>query len=370
MMSGLELTIRLLAGVVLVFVNAFFVAVEFAMTRLRQVSEEEVRAKFSDYPGLARAWEMTNELEIYLTGCQLGITLSTIVLGVVTEPAFTKAIRPIFEWMGLGTSNVEVVSVVVAVFFINLVHKIWGEQAPTYLGVERPLQVAGYCAPLLWGWSKVMQPFIYLGDGLAKWTLRLFGVEMTRSWTEAEEGEDGEDVAKSAHTVPEVREALLRTLSKSELPEDRREEVLNALEIDEVVAREIMIPREEVVALDGADPFEQNRQILKECGFTRYPLVDGGLDALTGVIYVPSITGHFDDLATGKVTFEELAHEPVWVDAETSVANLIDRLQREQQEVAIIHEDDTRQPIGIVTITDAFEAIFGGVEDPLDVQAA
>jgi len=180
---NLELPLRLVGGLLLVGANAFFVAVEFALTRLRQFSPDE----FEGDEGLQAAWEMTERLEIHLTGCQLGISASSILLGVVAEPAVTRLLEPLVSPLGLSARTTSVISVVVGVVLINLVHKIWGEQAPTYLGVERPLAVARRLAPTLRIWSSVMDPIIRLGDGLAKATLRPFGVEITRSWTEESE---------------------------------------------------------------------------------------------------------------------------------------------------------------------------------------
>lgn len=144
-----EIGIRLGAGLALVFVNAFFVASEFALTRARQLTREE----FTGEPGLERAWEMTERLEIYLTSCQLGITTSSILLGVVAEPAVTALLEPLIGGLDLAEGTRHVVSIVLAVVVINLVHKIWGEQAQTYPGVERPRLVARWLAPGLYGWT-------------------------------------------------------------------------------------------------------------------------------------------------------------------------------------------------------------------------
>jgi len=183
-----ELTIRLVAGVLLTAANAYFVAAEFALTRARQLPEE----KYQKYRSTRLAWKMTEKLEIYLTGCQLGISTTSVLLGVVAEPAVTELMLPVTELLGLSEATTRTVSVVLAVILIQLVHKIWGEQAPTYLGVEEPVLVARFTAPGHYVFSKIFYPVIKAGDGLAKWTLRLFGFEISRSWVEAEEeGDEG-----------------------------------------------------------------------------------------------------------------------------------------------------------------------------------
>ncbi len=133
-----DIAVRLAAGFGLVLVNAFFVTTEFALTRIRQLPAED----FEGSRNLRRAWEMTERLEIYLTGCQLGISVSSILLGVIAEPAFTALLEPLFGAVDWSAGTRHVVAVTLAVVLMNLIHKIWGEQAPTYLGVERPREVS------------------------------------------------------------------------------------------------------------------------------------------------------------------------------------------------------------------------------------
>ena len=145
-MTPLEVGIRLVAGVALILANGFFVAIEFALTRVRQFSESEF-----DRPGLRRAWAMTDELEIYLTSCQVGITASSIAVGVVAEPALSALFEPLFDDTALAAVGA---GGVVAFVVINLVHLTHGEQTPTYLGVERTKTVCRYGATPLYYYTK------------------------------------------------------------------------------------------------------------------------------------------------------------------------------------------------------------------------
>lgn len=351
---SLELIIRLVSGVLLVASNAFFVATEFALTRLRQFPEEEIE----DRPGLRQAWEMTERLEIHLTGCQLGITSSSILLGIVAEPAVTHLLEMVFDQAPVGGTARHVTAVVVAVVFINLVHKIWGEQAPTYLGVESPLAVLERLAvPLRW-WTRIANPIIRLGDGLAKWTLGLFGVEITRSWTEAET-EPAEGVSTG-----DVRRQLREVLSRGRLSEERRQEVLNTLDIGSTPVREIMIPREETAELRMDRSVEENLAEIGRSRYVRYPLCRSEGGEVVGVVYVPALFERLDAIRSGETGLTDIAADAVFVDEDRAVSDVIDRLQQEGQELALVR--DGRRVTGLVTITDAFEAIAGDVEDPLD----
>lgn len=132
---------------------------------------------------------MTERLEIYLSGCQVGITVSSVGLGVVAEPAVTAVLGLLVGAAGVGTvgaSGHTAVSVILAFSIINLLHVIVGEQAPTCLGIERTKFVARYGAPLLYWWTSLMAPVIVTADWAAKWLLGVFGIDITRSLADEE----------------------------------------------------------------------------------------------------------------------------------------------------------------------------------------
>jgi len=349
-METWELIARLVAGVVLVAMNAFFVMTEFALTRAPQLGEEA----FQDDERLRIAWKMTEELEIYLTGCQLGISTTSVVLGVVAEPAFTVMLEPLLGWLPEGSQRAT--STVIGVIFIQLVHKIWGEQAPTYLGVERPLAVARFAAPIHYAFTKATSPVIRAGDGIAKWTLRLFGVEVTRSWVE-------EEVADEPDVSP--RERVRRALSGASMPEDRKEEVRLAVEIDRIAVAEVAVGRDEVTAVEVDGGLEALEEVLRGQVRSRVPLlVDGDLDRCVGFLYVPALMAELSALRSGERTLRELAAEPITFHADLPIAKAIDRFQDARQEIAIV--EDGGSAVGIVTVTDCLEAIVGDLEDPYD----
>jgi CBS domain containing-hemolysin-like protein len=353
-MGSLEMALRLVGGVLLTGANAFFVVTEFALTRLPQLDPAD------DPPGLERARRITDQLEIYLTGCQLGITTSSILLGVVAEPAFTYLLQPLFALAGTPEGVSHAVSVVVGIVLINLIHKIWGEQTPTYLGVERPRQVARRTAWALQGWTTIAYPFIMAGDGLAKGTLRLFGIEVQRSWTEAEEASE----EPSPASVSAVRREIGEVLSRANLSRERTNEILRAVEIEEIPARRIMVPWPDAVALSTAADLHETLQRMRTHPHDRYPLLGDERDVV-GVLYMTRVFRHLPELERGDTTLVDIAEPPVWVDPDLPVSDLIDRLQQEQQELALVREGDRLR--GLVTATDAFEAIAGELEDPEDV---
>lgn len=251
---------------------------------------------------------------------------------------------------------------VLALAIINLLHLTVAEQAPTYLGIERTKFVAKYGAPVLYAWTKVLGPIIRLGDWLAKAILRVFGVEITRSWAE-EEMEEGEERPASRG---ELRSQMGTLLSRGELSDEREQEVINALEIGDVSVAEVMVEREGIVALSTEESIEDNLELMTKRQHTRFPLVGESVEEFVGVVYTPEVLSNVDALREGELDIESVATPPVTVTADLPVSALIDRFQAENQEVAMVLDPDDESVIGLVTATDAFEAITGDLEDPLD----
>ncbi|NHN62577.1 HlyC/CorC family transporter [Haloarcula sp. JP-Z28] len=353
-MTPLELTLRLVAGVLLILTNGFFVAIEFALTRARQFSE----AEFVDgNPTLERAWEMTNNLEIYLTTCQVGITASSIAVGIVAEPALAALFEPYFANTALASIGA---GAIIAFAIINLLHLTHGEQTPTYLGVERSRMVCRYGATPLYWFNWLISPLITFGDWIAKATLKLFGVEMTGAWLETEE-----EVLESR---AQLRNRLHSLLEEGELPEERRDEVLGALDIDELSISEIMVPADDIISLSTTRSVDENFDCIRNTPHTRFPLVGEELTDFHGIVYAPSIIDHYEDLVDSDISFKEIAAPPMTLAAETNVSDAFDQFQAEDQELALVLEDG--DVVGLLTATDALETVMGELEDPLDQQVS
>jgi IMP dehydrogenase len=341
------LVVRLVAGLALILANGFFVAIEFALTRARQYPEAEF-----DEPGLRRAWEMTDDLEIYLTSCQVGITASSIAVGIVAEPALAVLFEPLFEGNVLASVGA---GGILAFIIINLVHLTHGEQTPTYLGVERTKFVCRYGATPLYWFAWLISPIIKIGDSVAKWTLGLFGIEMTGAWLETE--------VETFESRAELRQAMNETLDSAELPEERREEIINALEIGEQTVGDIMVGRDEIIALSTEDDWETNWERMCDSPHTRFPLVGDDLETFEGIIYTPVLLRELKE-EDNPPDLGSVAQPPMTASPDTVVSDLIDQFQTESQELALVIEDG--RVVGLVTATDAFEEITGELRDPLD----
>jgi CBS domain containing-hemolysin-like protein len=278
------------------------------------------------------------------------------LLGIVAEPAVTELIALLVNIEAIGAVSAHSISIVISVIIINFVHTVWGEQAPTYFGVERAKMVSRYCATPLYWWTKVIYPVLYIGDWLTKGTLAIFGIKMERSWTKTSAGE-------GSHS--DLKGKIVELLEKGDLSKDRRQEVVNALEIDELPVREIMVSRENIIFLSTKEPLSENMERIKS-GKSRYPLCGSSMDNLHGVIYTSEMLAHIQELSSGKRSLEELSRPGMTVSTELPVSTLIDQFQSQNQELALITEDN--HILGLATITDAMEAIVGSAKDPMDVE--
>ncbi|AXG11292.1 CNNM domain-containing protein [Haloplanus rubicundus] len=347
-MTPLEIGLRLVAGVLLILANGFFVAIEFALTRVRQYPESEF-----DTPALERAWEMTQDLEIYLTSCQVGITASSIAVGIVAEPALAALFEPYFAGSALASVGA---GALIAYAIINLLHLTHGEQTPTYLGVERSKFVCRYGARPLYWFAWLISPIMHVGDTVAKATLKLFGIEMTGAWLETEE--------QVIESRADLRNRLDSLLDEGDVPEERQEEVLNALAVGEMAVAELVTDPDDIVALSVGASVEENLATMRATPHTRFPLVGEDLGDFRGVVYTPSVLTHLEALERGERSFEDIAAAPMTLAAETNVSDAFDQFQAQDQELALVLEDG--DVVGLLTATDALEAVMGELEDPLD----
>ena len=348
-MNGLETTLRLLAGLALIGANAVFVATEFALTRVRQYDKSAF-----DTPELRRAWEMTTDLEIYLTSCQVGISATSIAVGIIAEPALSGVLSPLFENTVLASIGA---AGLLSFGIINLLHLTHGEQTPTYLGVERTRSVARYGTPFLYWFTKLVYPAIWVGDSVAKWTLGLFGIEMTGAWLDTH--------AETVQTRAELRHRLTSLLDSGSLPRERMEEVLNAFTIGEITLSEVMTHADEIVVLSTAEPVDENLDRIGHSPHTRFPVVDAE-DTPVGVVYVPTVVDAIDELRAGETSIEELAVPLLRLPTDMTVSDAVDRFQDEGQELALVVDDE--DVVGLITATDVLEAVVGDIEDPLEIE--
>jgi CBS domain containing-hemolysin-like protein len=206
----------------------------------------------------------------------------------------------------------------------------------------------------------LLYPVIVIGDSVAKWTLGLFGVEMTGSWLETE--------TDRVESRADLRHRLDSLLERGNLDAERREEIVNAFDVGDEPVRDVVTPRDEIVFLSTAVSVQENLDRIGSSPHTRFPLIGDGPEDFRGIVYVPAVVDRIDELRRGDVTFEDVAAGPMTLDAETPISEAVDRFQAEHQELALVRDGAEGAIVGLITATDAFEDVLGELEDPLDVE--
>ncbi|QHT62024.1 HlyC/CorC family transporter [Paenibacillus lycopersici] len=332
---------------VLVFLNGFFVAAEFAMVKVRSsridtlVQDGNRKARFASL--------LTSNLDAYLSACQLGITLASLGLGWVGEPTVSHILEPLLEKLRLGEVAVSTISFIVAFSVITVFHIVLGELAPKTYAIRKAEPVTLWTAVPLIAFHKVMYPFIYLLNGMANGMLKSIGIEPAAEH-------------ESAHTEEEIR-ILMKESHKSGLIDNTELTLVdNIFEFAETHAREIMIPRTEMICLYANLPFEENQAIALKEMHTRYPLCEKDKDNIIGFIHIKDLLKvsrqHIEDI-------REIARPMTTVPDSMHISTLLKLMQKKKTQIAILI-DEYGGTSGLVTLEDIMEEIVGEIQDEFD----
>jgi CBS domain containing-hemolysin-like protein len=334
----------------LVAANAFFVAAEFAIVRVRETRVAEMVSR-----GLKRAVATKNvlaNLNTYLSACQLGITLTSLGLGWVGEPAFARLLEPAFARGGID-NPLAVHSAAVAVSFaiITFLHVVLGELVPKTLAIERADTTA-----LLVSWPLVL--FHRLSFPLT-WSLNAVAVYVVRSL-----GLEPVPPEQSGHSEEELRLILGLSRKSGVLTGPHADLLERALDFADRTVRQIMVPRGDMVVLDVNRSYDDNLALARRSGHTRYPIVDGDLDRVVGVIHIKDL---FHQAASGAPLpdLREVAREPLFVPETLEAQRLLALIQKQRVHLGIVL-DEYGGTSGMVTLEDVLEELIGEIQDEFD----
>ena len=337
----------LVATLLLVLANAFFVASEFAIVKIRPTRLEELQ-RAGDRRA-RRALRITQKLDEYLSANQLGITLASLGLGALGEPAIAALVEPALRPLGsLAGVTSHGIALGVSFFVITSLHTIVGELAPKSLAIQRTEQVTLLSALPLHLFYVVMWPVIWFLNSTANALVRLLGLHPV---TEHE----------VAHTSEELR--LLLTGSPASLDPALRSMLVRAFDFRRRAARHVMSLRTDAATLRLDMPLEDAMRRAVEAGYSRYPVVGKG-NAVVGYIHVRDlfevVLGHRRATALG-----DLLREPIYAAMDTPAEWLRQEMQARQVPVAIVNSD-SGEFAGMVTIEDLLEEIVGEIRDEND----
>lgn len=342
----LEPWLGLTLGLLLVALNGFFVAAEFAIVKARP-TQIEPHATRGDPRGKV-ALHMIQNLDAYLSACQLGITLASLALGWVGEPAFAWLLRPVVALVpGATPAVLQTVSLSAAFATITVLHIVLGELAPKSLAIRKAEATALWLALPLFAFYKVTYPAIWVLNHAANGLLRLVGI---RPVSEAE----------LVHSEEELR-LLLGSDYAGKMSKQKRKLLDNVFELSHRVARHIMVPRADVVYLSLARSLEDNLQVARDAEFTRFPLCTEHLDQVVGLVHIKDL------LIAEKPTesLEQIQRDIMFVPETLQLDRLLRRMRAERVHMAAV-VDEYGGVSGIVTMEDVIEEIVGQIQDEFD----
>lgn len=339
-------TFMLFLAFVFIFLNAFFVLSEFSIVKVRKSKLEELIHE--NVPNAKLALKITNSLDTYLSATQLGITLSSLALGWIGEPAVVRLIEsPIKEFFSVNDIALHTIAVGISFTFITLFHVVLGELVPKSIAIAKTEKIVLFVAKPLHAFWLLFLPFIKIFDILAKTILNIIGIKP------ASENE-------IAHSEEEIKIIAGESLKVGVLDSFENDIIQNAVDFGDTVAKEVMTPRKDMICLNKQLSFEENFKIVVNSGFTRFPYIDGSKDNVLGMIHIRDLI-----LQNKEKDFNKIVRKIIIVSENTSIAKILPMMNKERISAALVI-DEYGGTSGLITMEDIIEEILGDISDEHD----
>jgi CBS domain containing-hemolysin-like protein len=346
---------RLGATLFFVLLNGFFVAAEFALVKVRSARIDELAR--AGRPAARAARHALRHIDRYLSACQLGITVASLALGALGEPAVSRLLLAAAAALGLpispGAPWVGIVSIALAFTLITVLHMTLGEQAPKMWALRRAEGTALAAALPLTFFTATFGPLIEVINGISNGILRLLGIP-------------SEAGVESSATAEELRGILTLSVRAGHISERERELTENVLRINELQVRHIVVPRVDVEFLSLQRPLEESLEVIRRSGHSRFPLCEFGLDSLIGFVHSRDVLEEL--LGDRKPDLRTLARESLFVPDTMGLSDFLLELQEKRSHTAVVL-DEHGTAIGLAFREDALEEIVGPLGDEFDEEA-
>lgn len=343
---GIGLSLTLVA--ILIILTAFFVATEFAVVRLRgsQVSQMVLEGK----KNALAVQRVAANLDGYLSACQLGITITALGIGALAEPAFEQMLMPLFDMANVSHSVSEPIAFALAFIIATFLHVVVGELAPKTAAINIPEKIGQFTSPLIIWFYKILYPLIWLMNGSANLLVRMFGMKPA-----SEHGD--------AHSEDEIRLILSESYESGKINKAEYGYVNRIFNFDEMLAKEIMVPRTDMICLFTENSLQENLDIIRREQYTRFPVADGSKDNIIGMINTKQLYLNYDN--NPDFDFKSLIQPLLTVSEVTPVKTVLTRMQVERVHIALLL-DEYGGTSGLITIEDILEEIVGEIRDEFD----
>ncbi len=346
--------LRLVAVIILVLMNGFFVAAEFALVSVRGTRIAELVAKGNKSAHwAAKALEHPDQV---IAATQLGITLASLGLGWIGEPALSHLLQPLIELLpgDLQSGASHSIAVGLAFSIITFLHVVVGELMPKSIALQNPEATSLWVArPTLWT-EWLFKPFIWALNGTGNTLLKMIGVNPAA----------GHELA---HSVEELK-MIVTASAKEGVMESEEQEMLHAIfDFGELLVRRVMIPRTEISAFEADICLEEAIELAIHSSFTKFPIYDDDLDNIIGIVHIKDLLRAQQNKEGRECKIRALAREPYFVPESVPVRSVLQQFRAKRRHIAIVM-DEFGGTAGLVTLEDLMEEIVGEVSDPFDTQ--
>ncbi len=338
----MQTAISLLLVVFFLLMNAFFVIAEFALVRVRKSQIDMAVAE--KRRGALAAREVTTHINAYLSACQLGITLASLAIGWLGEPAVSAVLEAPLLAAGLPEASVYPICVAIGFILITALHVVVGELIPKSFAIFATEKYALHTAGPLRIFYKITYPIMVVFNGITNGVMRLFGHDP------ADEHE--------VYTGDEIKLLIDESTENGLIDPEQNEFVDNIFDLGDKDAEAIMTPRTDMVCLDIEDPLEENLDIMRQYKYTRYPVCRGSKDHILGFVHIKDLYGLPADTPMDEWNIREMPAVPETV----PIARLLETLQENRTEICLVI-DEHGGTAGMVTMSDVMEQIVGRIDD-------
>lgn len=353
--------LNIFAVIVLVAANAFFVAAEFALVSVRDTRLEQlIQARRL---GARTVKSLHENLDEVLNAVQFGITVASLALGWVGEPALARMVEPVLAHVPYASVYAHAIAITLAFSIITYLHVILGEVVPKTLALQRAERVALAVAGPMDVFMRISRPFLWVMNNSSRIILRLFGSRQIR------EG--------GVHSPDELKLIVTASRRVGALPPLQEDMIHRALELGNVTVREIMVPRPGIFSLPADMPLEQAMAKVVEEQHSRVPVYDPqrGPEHIVGVLYSKDVSrlmhvkltkGHLQAAMSSSLKVRHIMRDVLFVPETKPVSDLLTEFKERKRHLAVV-VDEYGSTAGMVTVEDALEQLVGEMEDEFDV---
>ncbi|QFG53152.1 hemolysin family protein [Chryseobacterium sp.] len=345
--------IKLLLALFLVLLNGFFVAAEFSIVKVRY---SQIQLKAAEGNSMAKQAEfIIKRLDEYLSATQLGITLASLALGWVGESAMHHIIEKMFLYFEVAAdqTTITTVSLVISFLIITVMHIVFGELIPKSIAIRKAEATTMAIAVPLRVFYTVFKPFIWTMNQMSNAVLRLMKIHP------ASEHE--------IHSTEELQLLVKQSADSGEIQEENYEIIKNAFDFTDHSAKQIMVPRQNILSIDIEDPIDEVINQIMDSGYSRIPVYKDSIDNVIGIFYTKEIIREYVR-SKGAIThqdLERLMREAFFVVGSKKISDLMKIFQQKKQHLAVVI-DEFGGTEGIITLEDILEELVGEIQDEED----